>query len=124
MGMSDAQALDFIALDLPIAPSVNMAFPANKRGRRFKSKGYTVWESHAGFEISQQRPGCINGPVDVSILIKRIKNADVDNRIKITLDLLVKYGLIDGDSSKTLQRVTAAWSDDIPRMRVEIRRAA
>lgn len=124
--MTETAPLDFIALDLPIPPSLNEAFP-NRSGKgknRFPSNRYTLWKTHAGWEIAKAKPGTVNGPVDVSIQISRIKNADIDNRIKVTLDLLVTYGLIDGDSSKTLQRVTASWSDETPRMRVEIRRAA
>lgn len=111
-----------ILLELPVPPSVNSAFATSQNGGRHHSQTYNAWETQAGWEIKQQRSGRIMGPVEVSIVIgKRKQRSDIDNRIKPLLDLLVKHQIIEADHDACLQRVSAEWSIDISRARVEIR---
>lgn len=111
-----------ILLELPVPPSVNGAFATSQNGGRHHSEKYNLWETQAGWEIKQQRPGRITGPVEVSIVIgKRKQRSDIDNRIKPLLDLLVKHQIIEADHDGCLKRVSAEWSEEISRARVEIR---
>lgn len=87
-----------IALTLPMPPSVNELF-WNKPGRgRVKTRIYDDWLGHAGWTLRSQKPGRIAGRVIVVMSVERSNaNADVDNRIKPILDLLVGQHVIDDD---------------------------
>jgi Holliday junction resolvase RusA-like endonuclease len=87
-----------ISLELPCPPSVNELF-WNKPGRgRVKTRVYADWLGHAGWRLREQRPGRIAGRVIIVMSIERSNaNADIDNRIKPILDLLVSQHVIDDD---------------------------
>lgn len=93
-------------------PSAN-AIWRNVNGRTLKSRIYRQWLKTAMHEILLQRdPGDIplSGPVTVSISLKRMrKNADLDNRIKPTLDALEAGGAIVDD--KQICTIMATWAD-------------
>jgi len=85
-------------LTLPVPPSTNNLF-VNVRGRgRRKSDEYRAWLHEAGLKLNLQRPQPVSGPVHVTIRIPDIARGDLDNRIKASLDLLVKHRLIEDDS--------------------------
>lgn len=83
-----------------IPPSVNACYGNNKGGRH-KTKRYKEWCAVASRElIVQKRNQFIAGPFVCQIVIdikKWRKNADIDNRIKPTLDLLQTLGFIADD---------------------------
>ncbi len=94
--------------------------------RRIKTKSFKAWIKEAGQEVMIQRQKPIDGPVVVEIEIRRQPDqarADVDNKIKHVVDLLVTHRLISDDSK--VNRVTATWLDnqDAPACRVEVRKA-
>jgi len=98
-----------------------MAF-RNVAGKgRVRSKKYVAWAKEAGWAIRAQRAGRLSGKVEVEIGVKRIAAADIDNRIKPALDLLVTMGVIDDDAN--IERVTAEWRDDIEGAVLTVRRA-
>lgn len=117
-------------LVLPTPPSVNQMFrnvrrkPGEKGAGRVATRVYIDWQGHAGWRLREQRPEPVHGPVLVVVNIERTSDlADVDNRIKATLDLLVKHGVIDDD--RFVSGLAIAWSP--PRdatMRVAIMPAA
>lgn len=93
---------------LPSPPSTNNLFRNTRRGR-VKSEHYERWISEAGWRLKLQRPAPVLGPVVVLIGVERTNTrADIDNRIKPTLDLLVAHQLIKDDS--LVIGVAAAWS--------------
>lgn len=101
--------------DLP--PSVNKAIAIRRAGntnKRFigKTDAYIRWIENAAWLVLSQRKGqSIAGPVQVSITARRDNPAaDIDNRIKATLDAVAKGGAIQDDNQ--VQRVIAEWSSD------------
>lgn len=110
-------------VELPKPPSVNHLFIHNhKTGGRYPSPDYKAWRKEAALMLMAQRARCAVGPVEITITVQEIKNADIDGRIKATLDCLVENGIIDGDSAKTVRKVTAQWGDVVGAL-VEVRPA-
>lgn len=98
--------------NLPICPSANncwLNLGGKGRKGRARTPHYNKWIDAAGWMVKAQRTVKIEGMVAVSIQCPRIANADIDNRIKPVLDLLVKMDVIDDD--RDVEQVTAAWTD-------------
>jgi Holliday junction resolvase RusA-like endonuclease len=116
-----------IILDLPFPPSVNHLFATVRQGaglRRVVSLEYKNWRAISAWEIKRQRPKCASGRVEVSITFEEKKGRrDIDNLLKPILDCLVDNGVIGGDSSKTVRKITAQWGDVLG-ARIEIAKAA
>lgn len=77
-----------------------------------KTAAYRKWMNAAGWEVKLQRKGLpsIQGPVAVSISLRRPRaNADLDNRIKPSIDALQAGGAIEND--KQITSIYAAWAD-------------
>ncbi|MBC8158178.1 MAG: RusA family crossover junction endodeoxyribonuclease [Alphaproteobacteria bacterium] len=111
-----------IILSIPTAPTVNSAF-RNVRGKgRVRTRKYVAWAKEAGWLLKAQNVGHIAGKVNVDMEVPRIANADIDNRIKPTLDLLQTMGVIDND--KNVEQITARWADGIQAMLVTVERVA
>ena|ERR1051326_1383881 len=91
-----------IKLDLTIPPSVNNiwnpVYKGYKKAAMVRSPEYTSWLNLAGREILIQKPGCIEGKYELSILFNEKIRGDLDNRIKPINDLLQKYKIIENDS--------------------------
>lgn len=100
-------------LVVPAPPSANRIWrstPGSTQPRR--SKEYLTWLNEAGWMIREQmaRGDCekVSGRVVVLIGVERESlNADIDNRCKAMLDLLVKQKVIDDDRYVT--GVALAW---------------
>lgn len=87
-----------VTLTVPMPPSVNNAFVNLRRGGRAKSRATKDWESHALWHVKAQHPPIVAGPVLILLGFERTAaSADADNRVKLTLDLLVKAGVIEDD---------------------------
>lgn len=70
-----------------------------KRPAPIRSKEAVAWIKSAVEQLSKQRTRCYEGPVDVSIMVYRVRNAgDVDNFIKGVLDAMVKALVLRDDS--------------------------
>ena len=111
-------------VDIPLPPSVNMAWQNVPGKGRVRSPEYRRWHKLAYDELMLQKPGRVVGKFAALISIGRVnRRCDIDNRIKPILDLL-KGDVIEDDS--LCERVSAGWSDTIEsgRVVVEIRRAA
>lgn len=93
---------------LPIPPSLNNIF-ATVKGRRIKTSAYKAWRAAAGYSVLAQRPEKHTGDVVVNIQIgPRIKQADIDNRIKPVLDVLCDTRIIAND--RNVVSVLACWN--------------
>ena len=100
-----------------IPPTVNTMIPT-VNGRRVKSETYKAWRATAAWEIKAQRPLVFEGPVSVTIEMKRPNRpCDVDNRIKGALDVL--SGLAYRDDAQ-VHRVTAGWAGGLDGARITI----
>jgi crossover junction endodeoxyribonuclease RusA len=114
-----------LQIALPFPVSVNNLF-LNVRGRgRIPSPAYRQWREDAGWALKAQKPPRIPGPIEIAVdLTPPDKRArDIDNLFKGILDLLVTHGIIDGDDSRTVRRVSAEWVNGDP-CTVTIRKAA
>ena len=99
-----------IKVALPFPPSVNNLFEDAPEGGRKPTRQYRDWRDAARRHIQLQRPRVAVGPVEVTITLQeRPGRCEADNRIKAVLDLLVETGIIAGDHSGVLRRVTAQW---------------
>lgn len=107
-GAAEQSVAPIAQLTLPAAISVNEAWHNTPRGRA-RTKLYRDWLGHAGWRLREQRPPSFTGPVLVLIGVERANlRADIDNRIKPTLDLLVEHGVLADD--RQVIGVAAAWS--------------
>jgi Holliday junction resolvase RusA-like endonuclease len=99
-----------IRLRLPFPPSTNHLFENTPGGGNIPTKRYRAWREAARAEILRQRPRLAAGPVEVTITLEeRPSRPDAENLIKAVLDCLVANGIIAGDRSAILRRVTAQW---------------
>jgi|SRR5262245_562994 len=101
-------------LDLPIPISTNRLWRTG-RGKVFRSREYDSWRKTAGWELRAQRPGRIEGPVEISIALGRPdrRKRDLDNAAtKAALDLLVEHQVISCDSLVT--SITSRWDTSVP----------
>jgi Holliday junction resolvase RusA-like endonuclease len=94
-----------IIIELPIPPSLNNAYPTNKRtGKRYPSPKLTAWKTGAGWEIKAAKLDRITGPYNLDIQVCANLRGDLDNRIKAIADLLVEHQITPDDAKA--QRVT------------------
>ena len=80
---------------LPLAPlSVNQAF----QGRRFKTQKYNDWLEN-GLWLLKKLGGSTHHhkPYNIEITLLMSRLMDIDNPIKMILDLLKKAGIIEDD---------------------------
>ncbi len=102
----------YVRIGLPIPPSLNNCFPTSKSGHRYPSPEYEAWRTEAGHKLNVQRPHKFTTPCQVTLTFQEPKRAwDIDNRIKPTLDLLVKHSIIPADDSRFVRRVIAQFGE-------------
>jgi len=80
---------DLPILDLKLPSSVNQLW-RTRRGKVFRSSTYDAWRKEACWELLAQRPGRVEGPVEVSIALGRpdARKRHLDNAAgKTVLDL-------------------------------------
>lgn len=118
------KSVDAVTLMLPMPPGVNNLFFNLPNHGRAVTDVYRKWRHVAGLEIMRQRSGRVEGPVELAFTFEDTPRADIDGKLKAPVDLLVSMGVIDGDSSKTVRKITAAWCGNTQGARVEIRRAS
>lgn len=92
-----------------IPPSTNHLY-ANVPGKgRVKSDRYRTWCQASGWDLKLQRPGRIEGEVELIIDMERTSSlSDISNRIKALEDLLVEHGVIEDD--RHVVKVTIGWA--------------
>jgi Holliday junction resolvase RusA-like endonuclease len=91
-------------------PSLNNMFANVAKVGRVKSKRYKTWIAAAGWDANGK--GTCSGPFKLVLTLSthhRRSNADLDNRIKPVLDLLVTHGIIDGDEK--CEAIHASWGN-------------
>jgi len=100
-------------LTLPFPPSTNNLFVNVPKRGRVRSSRYDQWLKEAGWELQSQRPRKMGGKVAVTICLCPVdkRRRDADNGAKSVLDLLVKHGVIEGDDSRFVRKVTTQWVD-------------
>lgn len=95
---------------LPFPPSTNNLFINVKRGR-IRSQKYDEWLKEASWELARRKPPEVTGPVRLAYVfgIPDRRKRDLDNLIKAPQDLLVKFGIIEGDDNTIVYGFTADW---------------
>lgn len=102
-------------ISLPMPPSVNGLYANSKHGGRHKTREYRNWIKNAGWEIKLQKPISILGKYKFFLTLPKMpKNADPDNRLKASLDLLVSLKLVQDDSSQYCVGSTVAIDEELP----------
>lgn len=107
---------------IPTPPSTNTLFFNRKHGKgrgRIPTPEYSAWQDEAGWLLKAQNVKSIAGRVRVDMVIGEGR-FDGDNAIKPTLDLLVKMGIIQGDSPKYMRGGSWILSKDIDGIQVRI----
>ncbi len=108
------------AVNVPTPPSVNGLY-ANRGGGRHKTKKYKDWLHTAGWEVVGQYPHPVVGQYTFHLTLPRMRsNADLDNRVKASLDLIVGLSLVDGDESKFCRGVEVKMDIARPKGSAEI----
>lgn len=110
-----------VVIIIPMAPSVNGLYSG--KSRRYKSDGYKAWLLEAGHAINRQNVPHVEGRVSVFLEITEPKTkraTDLDNRCKPLLDILVKHGIIEGDSQHYVREIRMVWNAEIDGCRVTV----
>lgn len=81
---------------LPLPPSINATYKTGK-GRFYKSNEARNWEELAGWHLKKYPKIRFEVPIYVGLEFFFKRERDIDSGIKITLDLLQKYGIIKND---------------------------
>lgn len=97
-----------IVVSLPTPPSANRIWRSSN-GRVYRSGEYESWTRTVGQELMVQRARPIKGAVRIEIAVSDKVRGDLDNRCKPTLDALVKFGIIEGDSKKHVRAIQLRW---------------
>lgn len=97
-----------------LPPSVNHAYARTRNGVR-KSDAYMAWSNGEGYRLNRMMAGQhrFTGLVYVTMAMRRpVSNADLDNRIKPTGDILQAIGAIDND--RNIMGWNVWWTNDLP----------
>lgn len=88
-----------------LPPSVNNLH-INVRGKgRSRTTAYRMWAKSSCWELLEQRPGRLDGPVAV-VLEVGPGRSDLDNMAKGVLDLLVAHRIIVDDGPAFVRELT------------------
>lgn len=88
-----------------LPPSVNNLH-VNVRGKgRSRTSAYRMWAKSSGWELLEQRPGQLEGPVAIVVEVGPGRS-DLDNMAKGILDLLVAHRIIVDDGPDFVRELT------------------
>lgn len=87
-------------------------------GRR-KTREYTSWIKCALKELMAQRARPVEGCAKISLSFPKSRH-DIDARVKPSLDLLVRAGVLKDDAPKFVSDISVNFHTDSPLMRVEV----
>ena len=105
--------------DISLPPSANNAYVNLTGHGRFPSQKHKDWKFTAGWELQAcSCPKHIRGPYRFTILLPTKMRGDVDNRVKLAMDLLKNLGITPDDRHAVSSH--AERSADIPKGRCRI----
>jgi len=87
------------SVEIPVPPSVNVAFRNVPGKGRVQTREYRAWHQHAALVIKTKVPQAsrVGGPFYIAINLPHHTPGDIDNRIKGIVDALVKCNRVDDD---------------------------
>lgn len=100
---------------LSLPPSTNAIWRHTKGGQTYRAPAYVKWLGGERWNMKAQlmKQHKFTGPVSVTVGMRRpCASADLDNRIKATLDLLQTVGAIDNDAN--VVRLEIFWTEAMP----------
>ena len=111
-----------IVVTLPFPVSVNAMF-ADGKTRRHKSQRYADWVLEAGYALNMQKPPQIKGQYHITYAFQEgqdKRERDAFNLEKGCTDLLVKHGVLEGDSNKYLRKGSVEWDKSVIGVKITI----
>ena len=85
-------------------PSLNNLFANAGAKGRVKTAGYRMWLQAAGWELIEQRPRSVSGPVSIALEVGP-SACDLDNHAKGALDLLARHRVISDDGPTVVREI-------------------
>jgi crossover junction endodeoxyribonuclease RusA len=82
------------------------------------------WKTEAGAILALQRPKPVHGAVELHVTLSppTKRRFDLDNRVKAIIDLLVLSGVIEGDDTTVVKKLTIELGDHAVGARVTVTR--
>lgn len=105
---------------LPLPPSINSYWKRRRDGGVYKSPEANAWEHEAGYSIMDHKKYGTTGIVVTCELYVGRVSSDIDNRIKILLDLLEKQGIVENDKQVMELHVYKFIDHEDPRIEFEV----
>lgn len=96
-----------VVYQIPPPPSANRMYHKGK----VKTDTYRAWQTEALWELKRQKAKPFGVPCKVNLSLPDNLRGDADNRLKCTLDTLVKAGVLVNDDKRYVRAVSAAWVD-------------
>lgn len=83
-------------------------------GRNILSESARNWIEAADLELGLQKRQSVKGPVEISIQLcpPNKRKYDLDNRAKVTIDALVRNGIIEADDNTIVRKLTIEESNN------------
>jgi Holliday junction resolvase RusA-like endonuclease len=104
---------------LDLAPSVNAMYRNVPKVGRVKTSAYTSWVKNALNELIAQKARPVTPPVAITIELPETMRGDLDGRLKGTIDLMVKAGVVPDDNRRYVRSVAASFYEG-KRMRITV----
>ncbi len=105
--------VDSVTYVLPLPLSVNNLYPTVRGGKRVKSSAYRKWIADSTELVKSVGLHSVASPVSVIITIEGgtgfNRGRDIDNFLKVPLDLMKRLGVIENDSVKHVREVRACF---------------
>jgi Holliday junction resolvase RusA-like endonuclease len=112
---------------LTIPPSINRTYGITRSGKipMYKKKAVRSWEYTAGWEIKAQRTGkkeMILDKVFMTVVFYYSRDRDIDNGLKVLLDLFQKQRIYKNDKQIVALEVFKLQDKKQPRVEVQIQK--
>jgi len=96
----------YVAVELPMPPFLSSEPGALERGQNWIEQR---WRSRAATALRNSRARVL-GPVEIRMVFDaRQRHKPMSSLLKPILDVLVQFGVIDGQSSAIVRRLTLEW---------------
>jgi len=98
-----------VVYQIPIPPSLNNIYFNLPKGGRRKTPEYKAWIAAGLLILKTQKPTLFVERADLNVSVPDSERGDISNRIKAAEDLLVKAGILKGDSKSYVRSAKGVW---------------